>query len=164
MLLPPPKLLLISFVVAFGSNFQFGYQLSVVNTAEAIFLTTLNSSWIQRFDRPISSAEFAWFWSLSVNIFFVGGLVGVPFVSATAERFGRRNAILLSNVPSVIGTVLMCIWPATSAFELLVIGRFLAGFNAGLSSGLQPLYLTEISLREYRGIISAFQVRHQICN
>ncbi|KAJ8379411.1 hypothetical protein SKAU_G00001890 [Synaphobranchus kaupii] len=42
----------------------------------------------------------------------------------------------------------------TGYFELLIIGRFLSGVNAGVSLCVQPLYLGEIAPREFRGGMS----------
>lgn len=87
----------------------------------------------------------------------MGAFVGSLFVSTIAERLGRKNGILLANVPSAVGTILVSVWPSTGHFELLVAGRFMIGCHVGLSSGLQPLFLTEIAPRKFRGILCALQ-------
>ena len=42
------------------------------------------------------------------------------------------------------------------SYEMLIAGRFFIGVNAGISAGISPMYLTEISPTNLRGAVGTF--------
>ncbi|XP_076288928.1 facilitated trehalose transporter Tret1-like [Lasioglossum baleicum] len=101
-------------------------------------------------DSPIPVTESAV--STLVAIVAVGHLVAPPLNILLADRFGRRNTMLLSFLPLLVSWGLITI--ASSIWELYV-ARFLAGFGAGLFVCVAPMYMGEISSSETRGAANA---------
>jgi len=79
-----------------------------------------------------------------------GAAAGSVFGSGLADKLGRRMALVLSAVPTLIGSVITA---ATPSLWWMLAGRVTAGVGIGLSSALVPLYLTEISPASLRGVI-----------
>ena len=70
-----------------------------------------------------------------------GAAAGSVFGSGLADKLGRRMALVLSAVPTLIGSVITA---ATPSLWWMLAGRVTAGVGIGLSSALVPLYLTEV--------------------
>ncbi|XP_076288927.1 facilitated trehalose transporter Tret1-like isoform X2 [Lasioglossum baleicum] len=78
----------------------------------------------------------------------VGQLIAPPLNILLADRFGRKNTMLLTCLPFLANWVLIAI--ASSIWELYV-ARFLAGFGVGLLICVEPMYVGEISSSKTRG-------------
>ncbi|KAJ9626916.1 hypothetical protein H2203_003373 [Taxawa tesnikishii (nom. ined.)] len=78
-----------------------------------------------------------------------GCFVGALVASWTADRFGRRKALMFNAVITIIG----CVFQAAGSGKLAVmfIGRFIAGLGVGAASMITPLYVAENSPRAIRG-------------
>lgn len=68
-----------------------------------------------------------------------------------AEHLGRRNALILNGFFNLIGALFEYFTKYAASPEFLIIGRVILGVNMGLTSGLVPLYLLEITPNKYRG-------------
>lgn len=151
------KILILSiFASTIGGSFQFGYHIGCVNVPakdikmwyirshEYLFNTT------KTFD-DIGSVQ----WAVTVGLFAVGGMIGGLASGWCADRFGRKGAMLLNNLLAVIAAVFMSSAKYVGAYPLMMVGRVIIGINAGISSGLVPMYLTEISPINLRGTIGS---------
>ncbi|CAN8016329.1 unnamed protein product [Ixodes persulcatus] len=78
-------------------------------------------------------------------------MMGGLLTALVADRFGRRGGLLLNSGLVFAAALLMTLSKGAASYELLVLGRLIAGINAGLTAGLAPLYLCEISPIRYRG-------------
>lgn len=88
-------------------------------------------------------------------------MIGGLFVGLLADKIGRRLSLQLCNILSVIAGALMCGAYYLNWYPVFHLGRFIIGINAGLVSGIVPMYLTELSpvrLRGTFGSISQFVV------
>ncbi|KAG8581235.1 hypothetical protein GDO81_007599 [Engystomops pustulosus] len=99
------------------------------------------------------------YWSLSVSVFSLGGLVSSFFVGWIADRLGRIKAMMVVNSLAVIGALLMGLAPLGQAHALVIAGRLITGLYCGLSSGLVPIYIGEISPTALRGALGTL---HQL--
>ncbi|CAK5120703.1 unnamed protein product [Meloidogyne enterolobii] len=68
-----------------------------------------------------------------------------------SECFGRRNALIVNGWINVFGALLEYFSKAMASPELLIFGRLVLGAVMGLSTGLVPMYLMEITPTKYRG-------------
>lgn len=65
-------------------------------------------------------------------IFLVGGTIGSLGGSVFADKVGRKGALLVSSIIGALGGILfICSKPANSV-EMLILGRLLVGFSAGI--------------------------------
>ncbi|KAG9494085.1 hypothetical protein GDO78_001755 [Eleutherodactylus coqui] len=99
------------------------------------------------------------YWSLSVSVFSLGGLVSSFFVGWIADKLGRIKAMMVVNTLAVIGALLMGLAPLGQAHALVIAGRLITGLYCGLSSGLVPMYVGEISPTALRGALGTL---HQL--
>ncbi|XP_069835961.1 solute carrier family 2, facilitated glucose transporter member 3-like [Dendropsophus ebraccatus] len=139
-------------VAAIGS-LQFGYNTGVINAPEEVIRSFYNDTYIHRYQTPMTPGMLTSLWSLSVAIFSVGGMFGSLSVGFFANRFGRRNSMLLVNVAALVGGALMALSKVAWSFEMLIIGRFVIGIFSGFCTGLVPMYIGELAPTAYRGAL-----------
>uniref|UniRef100_A0A8C5MY38 Major facilitator superfamily (MFS) profile domain-containing protein n=1 Tax=Leptobrachium leishanense TaxID=445787 RepID=A0A8C5MY38_9ANUR len=139
-------------VAAIGS-LQFGYNTGVINAPEKIIRAFYNETYQRRYSKFISEELLTSLWSLSVAIFSVGGMVGSLSVGFFANRFGRRNSMLLVNVTALLGGAFMALSKLAWSPEMLIIGRFIIGVFSGFCTGLVPMYIGELAPTRLRGAL-----------
>uniref|UniRef100_A0A8D0GTA1 Solute carrier family 2 member 9 n=1 Tax=Sphenodon punctatus TaxID=8508 RepID=A0A8D0GTA1_SPHPU len=145
------SLVVASFSGAFGSSFLYGYNLSVVNAPSMFIKKFYNETWERRYNHTMEEETLTILWTITVSIFAIGGLVGALIVTPAVKFFGRKFTLLLNNVFAVVAALLMAFSPLAGSFEMLIIGRFVMGIDAGISLSALPMYLSEISPKEIRG-------------
>ncbi|KAK2850787.1 hypothetical protein Q5P01_007063 [Channa striata] len=153
-----PQLMMAVGTAVIGS-LQFGYNTGVINAPQSIIESFYNETWSGRFAEPISQSTLTALWSLSVAIFSVGGMFGSFSVGILANRFGRRNSMLMANVLAFVAAAFMGFSKLAASFEMLIIGRFVVGLYSGLSTGFVPMYVEEISPTSVRGALGTL---HQL--
>jgi len=73
-----------------------------------------------------------------------------------AQFLGRKKALIIYGIPFTIGWLVLAFARSVS---ILILGRVIVGFSAGLFSGTAPSYVVEISIISIRGLLGAcFQV------
>ncbi|OZC06547.1 hypothetical protein X798_06464 [Onchocerca flexuosa] len=140
---------------AIGGSFQFGYHIGciiklwMIDSHKKLFGETLTLDEIGRKHRcNVTKA-------IAVGIFAVGGMIGGLGSGKMADWLGRKGAMIFNNVVAILAAVLMTIAYYVNVYPLLIVGRLIIGINAGLSSGLVPMYLTEISPVNLRGSLGS---------
>ncbi len=89
--------------------------------------------------------------SLAVAGAAVGSLIGGPM----ADKIGRRTTLIVGDILNVIGALFMSLTPNVS---LLMFGRFVVGVAIGFSSMAAPVFLSESTPIEIRGVaVTIFQ-------
>lgn len=106
-------LALATLVSAFGSSFQYGYNVAVINPPEKVTVATNGGSgrfsrlssadcvcpqfmqqfyaatYLQRYGRPMEDTLLTLLWSLSVSMFPLGGFFGSLMVAPLVNKLGR---------------------------------------------------------------------------
>ncbi|GAA6093112.1 solute carrier family 2, facilitated glucose transporter member 9 isoform X6 [Tachysurus ichikawai] len=72
------------------------------------------------------------------------------------KPWSKKGTLLANNILAVISALLMALGEKAGSFEMLIIGRFIVGMDSGVSLSALPMYLGEISPRQYRGSIGQF--------
>ena len=110
------------------------------------------------YDRMESSNTLLW--TITTSLFVVGGMIGAFSSKFFLDFFGRKKGILVHYIFSISGAILVFIAPLINSPECVMVSRFLYGIQGGLTCGLVPTYLAEISPSGLRG---ATGVIHQLC-
>uniref|UniRef100_A0A673TI61 Solute carrier family 2, facilitated glucose transporter member 2 n=2 Tax=Suricata suricatta TaxID=37032 RepID=A0A673TI61_SURSU len=98
-------------------------------------------------------------WSLSVSSFAVGGMIASFFGGWLGDQLGRIKAMLVANVLSLVGALLMGFSKLGPSHILIISGRSISGLYCGLISGLVPMYIGEIAPTTLRGALGTL---HQL--
>ena len=134
-------LVFLSVVAALG-GFLFGYDTAVISgtikqVTELFQLDTIESGWY-------------------VGCALIGSIVGVLCAGVLSDKLGRKRTMILSAVlfsTSAIGCAIC------TNFNQLVIYRIIGGMGIGVVSIVSPLYISELSVAEYRGrLVSLYQL------
>ncbi|KAK5600911.1 Solute carrier 2, facilitated glucose transporter member 2 [Crenichthys baileyi] len=161
------------FTAALGS-LQFGYSLGVVNAPQKVIERHYAMSlgvWSERSALLENSTEgedssedqihpdVVMYWSLSVAIFSIGGMISSFLVGFIGDFRGRVKGMLMINVLAVSAGLLMGLSRIWKPHIMVITGRAIMGFYCGLTSGLVPMYIGEIAPKAYRGALGTL---HQL--
>ncbi|XP_061493295.1 solute carrier family 2, facilitated glucose transporter member 2 [Rhineura floridana] len=146
--------------------FQYGYCIGVINAPQQIImmhygkvLNIISEKNTTATDAVLKHPKILMLWSLSVAMFAVGGMISSFTVGWIGEKMPRVKAMLLVNVLAISGNIFLAVSKFGPSHVLIVIGRALTGLHCGLSSGLVPLYVGEISPIALRGALGSL---HQL--
>ncbi|MDR3467226.1 MAG: MFS transporter [Xanthobacteraceae bacterium] len=106
---------------------------------------------------------------LTFTTFWLGALmrpVGAIVLGAYLDHIGRRKGLILTLAIMAAGTVLIAVTPTYASIGLaapiiVLVGRLLQGFSAGVELGGVSIYLFEISTPGNRGFYTSFQSASQ---
>lgn len=84
------------------------------------------------------------------GVYAAGGAVGCLFNMWSSEKLGRKRSIQLGCIISIVGAAIM-----TGAVDIpmFIVSRFIMGFGIGILVTLVPLYQSELSPAESRGLM-----------
>lgn len=134
-------LIFLSVVAALG-GFLFGYDTAVISGTIAQVTTLFHLDAMQQ----------GWY----VGCALVGSIIGVLSAGVLSDHIGRKKTMLISAIlfsASGIGCALC------SNFDQLVVYRIIGGVGIGVVSIISPLYISEVSVPQYRGrLVSLYQL------
>ncbi|XP_073438941.1 solute carrier family 2, facilitated glucose transporter member 9-like [Dendrobates tinctorius] len=112
----------------------------------------INETWYSRYNSQLDEDLLTLIWSVIVSAFTIGGLLGTFVGGLAAVMLGRKDALLVNNALAILAALFMGSAQFIGLFELLIVGRFMMGLNAGIGICVQPLYLGEIAPKNIRGV------------
>jgi MHS family citrate/tricarballylate:H+ symporter-like MFS transporter len=103
------------------------------------------------------------------GVFWLGALmrpVGAIVLGAYIDKIGRRKGLIVTLAIMAIGTVTIAVCPTyatigVAAPVIVLVGRLLQGFSAGVELGGVSVYLAEIATPGNRGFYTSFQSSSQ---
>ncbi|MGA7322915.1 MAG: MFS transporter [Rhodomicrobium sp.] len=112
---------------------------------------------------------------LTFGVFWLGALmrpVGAIFLGSYVDRVGRRKGLIVALSIMASGTLFIAVTPSYAQFEnwglpgiaapiIVVAGRLLQGFSAGVELGGVSIYLFEIATPGNKGFYTSFQSASQ---
>ncbi|NXB73284.1 GTR5 protein, partial [Donacobius atricapilla] len=146
-------LALVALVSAFGSSFQYGYNVSVINSPAPYMQDFYNRTYLDRTGVPMDGGFQTLLWSLTVSMFPLGGLFGSLMVWPMVNNCGRKGTLLINNLFSIAAAILMGTSELAKTFEVIILSRVVMGIFAGLASNVVPMFLGEMSPKNLRGAI-----------
>ncbi|NXY09692.1 GTR5 protein, partial [Pteruthius melanotis] len=147
------SLALVALISAFGSSFQYGYNVSVINSPAPYMQDFYNRTYLDRTGVPMDSGSQTLLWSLTVSMFPLGGLFGSLMVWPLVNNCGRKGTLLINNLFSITAAILMGTSELAKTFEVIILSRVIMGIFAGLASNVVPMFLGEMSPKNLRGAI-----------
>lgn len=134
-------LIFLSVVAALG-GFLFGYDAAVISGT--ISQVTARFS--------LYEIQVGWF----VGCALIGSIIGVLMAGKLSDRWGRKVTMLVAAVFFSVSGI-ACAF--VGSFEQLVVARILGGIGIGVVSIVSPLYISEVSIAQYRGrLVSLYQL------
>jgi MFS transporter, MHS family, citrate/tricarballylate:H+ symporter len=88
--------------------------------------------------------------------------LGGIFLGAYIDHYGRRNGLMLTLALMAVGTISIALVPSYATLGALapvivVIGRLIQGFSAGVELGGVSVYLSEIATPGHKGFYVSWQ-------
>ena len=134
-------LIFLSVVAAVG-GFLFGYDTAVISGTIAQVTQLFQLDALQQ----------GWY----VGCALVGSIIGVLFAGILSDKLGRKLTMVISAIlfsASALGCALC------TDFTQLVVYRIIGGVGIGVVSIVSPLYISEVSVAQYRGrLVSLYQL------
>jgi len=103
------------------------------------------------------------------GVFWLGALmrpVGAIVLGAYIDKIGRRQGLIVTLAIMAAGTVVIAFCPSYATIGIaapiiVLLGRLLQGFSAGVELGGVSVYLSEIATPGNRGFYTSFQSSSQ---
>ncbi|MEE6526731.1 hypothetical protein FKM82_027525 [Ascaphus truei] len=70
-------------------------------------------------------------WSVVVSVYPLGGFLGALLAGPMAIKLGRKKSLLFNNLFVLLSAILCGFSRFAQSFEMIVLGRILAGVNSG---------------------------------
>lgn len=129
-------------VVAAIGGFLFGYDTAVISG-------TIAQVSIQF---QLDAISQGWY----VGCALVGSIFGVLCAGVLSDSFGRKKTLF---VAAVLFTISALACALSDTFHQLVAARIVGGIGIGVVSIISPLYISEMSVAQYRGrLVSLYQL------
>lgn len=101
----------------------------------------------------------------TAGVFAAGFLmrpIGGWLFGTVADRYGRKNSLVISVMMMCTGSLLIACLPTYASIgvwapALLLVARLLQGLSVGGEYGTTATYMSEVALRGQRGFFSSFQ-------
>ena len=88
-------------------------------------------------------------------LYDVGAVIGAIVAAFTAERIGRKHALVVGTIMLMIGTILMGSAYGRAQF---MVARIFTGIGIGYITSVTPVYQSEISKATHRGWLVCCQL------
>ena len=134
-------MIFLSVVAALG-GFLFGYDTAVISGTTSQVTSVFGLDTLQQ----------GWY----VGCALIGSIAGVLISGLLSDKLGRKLTMILSAVMFSVSAI-GCAFCAD--FNQLVVYRIIGGVGIGVVSVVSPLYISEVSVAQYRGrLVSLYQL------
>jgi MHS family citrate/tricarballylate:H+ symporter-like MFS transporter len=103
---------------------------------------------------------------LTFGVGFLMRPLGAIFLGAYIDRVGRRQGLIVTLAIMAVGTIIIALVPGYASIGVLapvlvLVGRLLQGFSAGVELGGVSVYLAEMATPGRKGFYVSFQSASQ---
>uniref|UniRef100_A0A3B4A6V0 Solute carrier family 2, facilitated glucose transporter member 5 n=1 Tax=Periophthalmus magnuspinnatus TaxID=409849 RepID=A0A3B4A6V0_9GOBI len=148
------RLYLLTVVLGIGGSFQYGIQVSLIASPAEHIQCFVNYTWMWRYGSPVEESANQLIWSFIVAVLSLGAWAGAIHSGSLPVKYGRKKALLINNVVAMVAAVLVLFSRTARSFEMILLGRFLYGYNVGLGLSVHLMYLGESSPKALRGFLT----------
>lgn len=90
-----------------------------------------------------------------VSSVLIGAVIGAAANGVMADIFGRKKIIIATAIIFIAGSILSAVAPNV---QILILSRIMVGLAVGMVNFVVPLYLSEVSPKNIRGmLVSLYQ-------
>ncbi|KAA8591165.1 hypothetical protein FQN60_002108 [Etheostoma spectabile] len=132
-------LVLATLISAFGSSFQYGYNVAVINSPSP------------RYGSPMEENFLTLLWSLSVSMYPLGGFFGSLMVAPLVNKLGRKGTLLFNNIFSIVPAVMMGVSKIAKTYEIIIVARGALGIIPQLFITIGILSAQVLGIRNILG-------------
>ena len=125
-------------VIAALAGLLFGMDIAYVNGSRDLI--------VQTFSLTVEQSEYM------ASVLLFGAAAGALFSGSMSRKWGRRTVLLIAAGVFSIFTFMGVFAPD---YTTLLVSRFIVGLAVGIASFIAPLYLSEMSPKNYRGALVA---------
>ncbi|GAB5574519.1 solute carrier family 2 [Prionailurus iriomotensis] len=143
---------LATLIAAFGSSFQYGYNVAAINSPAQFMKTFYNKTYYERNNGYMDEFALTLLWSVSVSMFPFGGFVGSLMVGPLVNNFGSERDLALQQHLFHSARRLNGVQQGRRVFrDDHFVQTFGGNMCRGLSSNVVPMYLGELAPKNLRG-------------
>jgi len=129
-------------VVAALGGFLFGYDTAVISGTIGQIAAQFS----------LDAIEQGWY----VGCALIGSIFGVACAGILSDKYGRKKTLMVAAILFSISGIGCAV---SHSFDQLVMARMVGGIGIGVVSIISPLYISEISVAQYRGrLVSLYQL------
>lgn len=129
-------------IVAAIGGFLFGYDTAVISGTVSQVAAQFG----------LDAMQTGWY----VGCALLGSIIGVIFAGPMGDTLGRKVTMILAALLFTASAVGCAV---STSYEMLILFRIIGGVGIGVVSIVSPLYISEVSIAEYRGrLVSLYQV------
>ncbi|XP_072035630.1 solute carrier family 2, facilitated glucose transporter member 4-like [Amphiura filiformis] len=141
--------------VAVGSCSHFGFHCGVISAPSQVIQEFYNSSHVDRRGIILTESTTRLLWAVTVSILCLGAAVGSILGGYAGDFIGRKRTLLVNNAFSILAALLVILAQYLNVYETVIVARFFAGINIGVSVTVAGIYVAEISPTNIRGSLLA---------
>ncbi|XP_053666520.1 solute carrier family 2, facilitated glucose transporter member 3-like [Anopheles marshallii] len=145
------RLVALGAITTLGASIPVGYNIGVINAPSEFIKHWSNETIFRKYDHQLSDGALRAFIAAVISIALIGGVIGSLQGAYLADKYGRKRSFLCCAVLLTAGALCFLFCRAASSVELLLLGRLLVGLASGLTTGVIPMYLAEVSPIKLRG-------------
>lgn len=135
--------MMISALVAILPSVAAGTSMAFSSTAASQYRTENATSLFE----PLNDEESSWF----VSIMSIALMIGILSSGAISDRFGFKFCLIFGCAVQALSWV-MLYWAPN--FMVLISGRVISGLGSGICTPASYVFVSEIALIRYRGMLS----------
>ncbi|KAG8455876.1 hypothetical protein GDO86_001897 [Hymenochirus boettgeri] len=138
-------------VLGIGGTFQYGFH---IHSPSVFIKDFINHTWINHYQSPIEDNTLMLIWSFIISSYCIGGFLGSIMTGYFTSKYGSKKCLLYSDVIPMVAAVLAGCSSLAWSYEMILVGKFLYGVNAGLGYCFHSKYAGEIAPKSLRGFIN----------
>ncbi|XP_069789114.1 solute carrier family 2, facilitated glucose transporter member 11-like [Narcine bancroftii] len=137
-----------------GGTLQHGLNISLINAPSIYIKYFINETLLERHGSVMEEQLIKVIWTVIISIYPVGGVLGSFIAGHLSVRFGRKNCLIFNNIVAIVAALIVGFSRMAKSFEMILVGRFLYGVNAGNGMNIHCMYLMECSPKKLRGLVT----------